>query len=678
MDRELYTTSTSSNLVDIIRLPLEEITSQNTDCSKAEVSPQPTLGTTAEIPSPTTDASTPGTPSTPAEILAAEVSSLPTGFPAVEVSSPTTNASTPGTPWPTEIPAAEVSSLTTDSYFTCNGKFYKKQTTSPRLEYLPKDSFAHLLSFCDVNDLDSLRKVNHALRRLSFSVVAYGDPVATLQDRPLTLGDEREFQVVRIPCQIIRDANGNLSPADAEFKRQLISTGTKDDGSPIVMRNIIFHRIRHITEDFFVYGESPFHQPVRRVEISNCVDFNVFKWLRVHSAKWASVPNLTKFTISHRLFPMRFHKSSFTNVPSAMFGYLFQFGKTLVTLDIVSPARVALLNRDRGATTTPLTFEESLFFSDCQILNVEVARLMGDVAEDVQDSSIEGFEKRATNEQHALLVELYKLWNPNKKLPPNADPLWILVCCLECRAWLPKCAFDKAKIKRFHKSGWAPTCNMCLMMNEMHRSPLEFFDHSSTYEDACRQMIHVWDHPPINQVAVGNWDTMAKSSARVASEPVPPVSLESTTAEFASAPSRRLVASRAIQPPPACALTDEEIEEFKKDLIDEHRGICPVSMSVIYDCTDKRCNLQRVCRKFNNERYPKCDHPACGRAHIHMTCPAESSGLECLRLKALPEQQPHVRSKAHKDSISLTEYASRVALAILIPAHRCRRYGCSQ
>jgi hypothetical protein len=400
MDRELYTTSTSSNLVDIIRLPLEEITSQNTDCPKAEVSSQPTLGATAEVPSLNTDASTAGTsslpaeilaaeapslstdasttgiPSPPKEILAAEVSSLPTEFPAVEVSSPTTDASTPGTPsipvdastagthWPTEIPAAEVSSLTTDSYITCNGKFYKKQTTSPRLEYLPKDSFGHLLSFCDPNDLDSLRKVNHALRRLSFSVVAYGDPVATLQDRPLTLGDEREFQVVRIPCQIIRDANGNLSPADAEFKRQLISTGTKDDGSPIVMRNIIFHRIRHITEDFFVYGESPFHQPVRRVEISNCVDFNVFKWLRVHSAKWASVPNPTKFTISHRLFPMRFHKSSFTNIPSAMFGYLFRFGKTLVTLDIVSPARVARLNRDRGAVTTPLTFEESLFFSD--------------------------------------------------------------------------------------------------------------------------------------------------------------------------------------------------------------------------------------------------------------------------------------------------------------------------
>jgi hypothetical protein len=97
-----------------------------------------------------------------------------------------------------------------------------------------------------------------------------------------------------------------------------------------------------------------------------------------------------------------------------------------------------------------------------------------------------------------------------------------------------------------------------------------------------------------------------------------------------------------------------------------------------YRYTDKSCNLQRVCRKYNNERRLKCDHLACDRAHIHMTCPAESSGFECLRLKALPEQQPHVLGKAHKDSTSLTEYASRVALAKLIPAHRCRRYGCSQ
>ena len=85
---------------------------------------------------------------------------------------------------------------------------------------------------------DSLRKVNHALRRLSFGVIAYGDSVATLQDRLLTLSDERESKVVRIPRQTIRDANGNVSPADAELNRQLIAVGTKDDGSPITIRHV--------------------------------------------------------------------------------------------------------------------------------------------------------------------------------------------------------------------------------------------------------------------------------------------------------------------------------------------------------------------------------------------------------------------------------------------------------
>jgi hypothetical protein len=321
------------------------------------------------------------------------------------------------------------------------------------------------------------------------------------------------------------------------------------------------------------------------------------------------------------------------------------------------------LNRDRGAVTTPLTFEESLFFSDYQIMNVEVARLMGDVAEDVQDSSIDGYEKRATNEQHALLVELYKLWNPNKKLPPNADPLWTLLRCLECSAWLPKCAFDKAKIKRAHKSGWAPTCNMCLMMNEMHRSPLKFFDHSSTYEYACRELVHFWNRHPINQVVVGNWDTMASSSARVAYEPVPPVSLESTTAEVARPSFAFLMGPRIIQPPPVCTLTDEEIEQLREDLINEHRGICPVSMSVQLDCTDKSCNLQRVCRKYNNERRLKCDHPACDRAHIHMTCPDESSGFEMSALEgptcaaaSRPWQGPQGEYFSHRGCLSCGPY----------------------